>query len=189
MCRGHHKVPARRLARSISFNTRLAFRARSRFGPGSGGSSWGRRREHTSQADWRGLSALLLISLRRAFLITADLVLFLRRANLLRARPISASSRIVTVSPMSYIVRHALAGVKGEVRARADADKPNGREVTPPLGYNRTVGENSIRRQVSNPAFCEDFGSKSGEKAAAKMYQSPCDLLSLLEISPKAVRL
>ena len=115
MC-SHHKVPARRLARSISFNKRLAFRARSRFGPGDGASIRGRRREYTSQADGRGSCLMLFNSLRRAFLITADFVVFLRRANLGRARPISASSRIVTVSPMSYIVRHWSVGVNVEFR-------------------------------------------------------------------------
>ena len=113
MPRGHHKVPARRLATSISFNTRLAFRARSRFGPGGGGSSLGRRREYTSQGVWRGASALAVNSVRKAFLITADFVLFLRRTNSRRSRPIFASSRIVTVSPMSYIVRHEGEAVKG----------------------------------------------------------------------------
>jgi hypothetical protein len=44
--------------------------------------------------------------------MTADLVLLLRRTNSRRTRPVSASSRNVTVSPMSYIVRHVGVGVK-----------------------------------------------------------------------------
>ena len=41
MSRGHQKVRARRLARSISFSKRLTLRARSRFGPGGGGGDLG----------------------------------------------------------------------------------------------------------------------------------------------------
>src|SRR5579862_4577551 len=108
----NHKVPAPRLATRISFNKRLAFRARSRLRPGGAGSSFGTRREYTSQAVCRGSFALVASSLRRAFLITSDFVLFLLCTSFRRARPVSASNRIVTVSPMSYIVRQAPGCVK-----------------------------------------------------------------------------
>ena len=117
MCSGHHKVPARRLARRVSPSTSGWHFARGHaLGPGDGASIRGRRREYTSQADGRGSCLMLFNSLRRAFLITADFVVVLRRANSWRARPISASSRIVTVSPMSYIVRHWWVGVNVEFR-------------------------------------------------------------------------
>jgi hypothetical protein len=44
--------------------------------------------------------------------MTADLVLLFRRTSSRKARPDSRSSRIVTVSPMSYIVRHQPVCVK-----------------------------------------------------------------------------
>lgn len=97
MCRRHHKVRARRLARSISFNKRLAFRARSRFGPGGGGSSLVSRREYTSQAVWCGSSALVFNSLPRAFLITADFVVFLRRTTTPPFRVQSECNRLTHV--------------------------------------------------------------------------------------------
>jgi hypothetical protein len=109
----NHKVPARCLARSISFNRRLTLRARSRFGPAGAGSSRGYSREYTSHALGSDSAASLFHASRNASLITEDLVRLRRRVSARRIRAVSESRRNVTVSPMSYMVRQDSTVVNG----------------------------------------------------------------------------
>ena len=108
----NHKVPARCLARSISFNRRLTLRARSRFGPADAGSSRGYSREYTSHALGSDSAESVFHASRNASLITSDLVRLRRRVSSRRIRAVPGSSRNVTVSPMSYIVRRRQRRVK-----------------------------------------------------------------------------